>query len=175
MHTAAGRSGCFEFLFWFNSDFLLSKTKSLFSSPWTKICQILHVILESISQLSFKFWVNLQCHQTWLLRTFSAQTLYILIKSSPLKCKFFRFSGTRVKIPQIPLMSILNWQVSSLSIFASFFIVMTNNSSSNFKLIHFLLWIKGPNKIPNFETFVCSGKNLPNFSCHFLNHKSLFH
>ena len=40
-------------------------------------------------------------------------------------------------------MPILKWQVSSSSDFALFFIVMTNNYSINFKLIHFLLWMKG--------------------------------
>ena len=48
---------------------------------------------------------------------------------------------------------------------------MINNSSLNFKLIHILLWIKGYHQTPNFETFECSGKNSPNSSCHFPNHK----
>ena len=48
------------------------------------------------------------------------------------------------------------------------------NSPVNFDLIHFLLWIKGPNKSLNFVTFVYSSENLPNSSCHFPNHKSLF-
>ena len=72
------------------------------------------------------------------------------------------------------LMSILKWQVYSSSNFASFFIVMTHNSSVNFKLIHFLLWIKGSHQSSNFETFKCSGENLLYSSCHFSNHKSVF-
>ena len=43
--------------------------------------------------------------------------------------------------------------------------------------MHFLLCIKGPNKIlfwDNFETFVCSGEILPNSWCHFPNNKSVF-
>ena len=44
---------------------------------------------------------------------------------------------------------------------------MTHNSSVNFKLTHFLLWIKGSHQIFNSETSKCSGKNLP-------NHKSVF-
>ena len=60
-----------------------------------------------------------------------------------------------------------------LQIFASFFIVMTHDSPLSFKLIHFLLWIKGSNKSPNFENFVCSGEHLPNSSCLFPNHKSV--
>ena len=71
-------------------------------------------------------------------------------------------------------MSVSNWQVNSYSNFASFFIVITHNSPVNFKVIHFLLGIKGPIKSPNFETFVCSGESLPNSSCRFPNQKSLF-
>ena len=71
-------------------------------------------------------------------------------------------------------MSILKRQVNSSSNFISFFIVTAHNSSVNFKLIHFLLWMKGSHQSPNFETFECSGKNLPNSSCHFPNRKSVF-
>ena len=38
----------------------------------------------------------------------------------------------------------------------------------------FLLWIKEFHQNPNFETFKCSGENLPYSSCHFPNHKSVF-
>ena len=72
------------------------------------------------------------------------------------------------------LMSILKWQVNSISNFTSFFIVITHNSRLNFKLIHFLLCIKGSNESPNFENFIYSGENLPNSSSHFPNHKSVF-
>ena len=71
-------------------------------------------------------------------------------------------------------MSILKLQVNSSSNFALFFIVMARNSSVEFKLILFLLWIKGSHENFNFETFNCSGENLPYSSCHFLNHKSVF-
>ena len=71
-------------------------------------------------------------------------------------------------------MSILKWQVSSSSNFASFFIFMTHNSSVNFKLIHILLWTKGFHQSPNYETFQYSGENLPNSSCHFQKHHSDF-
>ena len=54
------------------------------------------------------------------------------------------------------------------------FFVITHNSAVSFKLIHFLLCIKGFNDGPNFENFKCSGENLPNSSCHFPNHKSVF-
>ena len=71
-------------------------------------------------------------------------------------------------------MSILKWQVSSSSIFVSFFSVMTHNSSVNFKVIHFLLWGKGSHQSSNFDTLECSGENFPNSSCHFPSNKSVF-
>ena len=55
-------------------------------------------------------------------------------------------------------------QVSSSSMFVSFFIVITHDSSVNFKVIHFLLCTKGSNQSPNFDTFECSGENYPNSS-----------
>ena len=80
-------------------------------------------------------------------------------------------SSKFVKFP----MSILKRQANSSSNFPSFFIVMThNNSSLNFKLIHFLLWIKESHQRPNFETFKCSGENLPYSSCHFPNTSQFF-
>ena len=71
------------------------------------------------------------------------------------------------------LMSILKRQVSSSSVFVSFFVVMTHNFSVNFKLVHFLLWTIGSHQSSNFDTFKCSGENLPN-SCHFPSNKSVF-
>ena len=40
--------------------------------------------------------------------------------------------------------------------------------------MYFLLWTKGSHESSNFDTFKCSGKNLPNSSCHFPDHKSVF-
>ena len=71
-------------------------------------------------------------------------------------------------------MSILKRQVISYSSFVSFFIVMTHNFSVNFKLIPYLLWTKESHQSPNFKSSMCSGENLPNFSCHFSNGESVF-
>ena len=68
---------------------------------------------------------------------------------------------------------ILKWRVNSSSILALFFIVMTHNSSVNFKFINFLLWTKESHQSLNFDTFECSGEKLPNSSCHFPNQKSV--
>ena len=69
------------------------------------------------------------------------------------------------------------WTIQLLFKFCIFFIVITHNSPVNFKLIHFLLGIKVPHKSSKFwvPTFKCSGKNLPNSSCYFPNHKSILH
>ena len=70
--------------------------------------------------------------------------------------------------------SIFKRQVNSSPKFASFFVVITHNSSWNFKLKYFLLGIKGSHQSPNFETFKDSGENLPNFSSHFPDRNSVF-
>ena len=69
-------------------------------------------------------------------------------------------------------MPALNWLVDSLPNFTSFFIVIRHNSPAKFKLIHFLRWIEEPHQSPNFETFKCSGENLPTSSCYFWKHNS---
>ena len=97
--TASSWSSCFEFLYWFISCILLSKMNAIFQP--LKFCQIPHVILESTNQFFFKFCISLQCHQTKLLYTFLAQTLYTLFKRNLLKCKFLRLLRGLVKICQI--------------------------------------------------------------------------
>ena len=86
---------------------------------------------------------------------FLAQTLYILVKNSSLKFKFLRFSIASIKFCQIPH---INFELTSRSSsnFASFFILKRHNSPVNFKLIYFLLWIKGPNKSLKFQPFKCA-------------------
>ena len=68
------------------------------SSALVKICQIPHVIFGSTSQFSFKFFINLECNQTYLLCTFCAEALYTLVKSIRLQCKFLRFTSAWIKI-----------------------------------------------------------------------------
>ena len=101
--------------------------------------------------------------------TFLARA-YTLVTKRPLKHKFQVLGSKFIKF----IMSFLKRQVNFSPIFVSFFIVMTHNSSVNFKLIFFLLWIKGSHQCPYFETFKCSSENLPNFSCHFPNQKPVF-
>ena len=80
---------------------------------------------------------------------FLVQTLFALVKSSLLKCKFLRFSSAPVKICQIPPVNFeltsqffLTFQIILHCIFVSFFIL-------SFRLMHFPLWIKGSHQSPN--------------------------
>ena len=75
------------------------------SSALAKTSQIPYVVFESKSHFFFKFCNNIQCHQTQLPCTFSDQTLYALVKDSPLKYKFLRFLSAWMKIRQIPHVS----------------------------------------------------------------------
>ena len=120
-----------------------------------------------------KFCIPLQFHERYLLCTFLAQKIYTLLKRSTLKWKFLRLWSDGSKFVKF-VMSIWKSQFNSSSNFASFFITMTYNPSMDFKLILFLLWIKGSNQNPNFEILKCSGENLLYSSCHFPNHKSVF-
>ena len=99
--------------------------------------------------------------------------MYTLVKSNPLKRKFLIFWVLGSKFVKF-VMSILNWQVKTSAIFASFSIVIMHGSHVNFKLIYFHLCAKGPHQSPNFEIFKCSGENLPNFSRHFWKSKPVF-
>ena len=91
----------------------------------------------------------------------------------PLKWNFWDFWVLESKFVKL-LMPILNWEVNSSSIIASFFILMTHNSLVNFKLKYFQLWTKESHQSPHFETYKCSGENLPNSLCYFPNQKLVF-
>ena len=100
---------------------------------------------------------------------FLAQTLCTLVKSSPLKCKFFRFLSVRVKIRQIPH---INFELKSQFLFKFYIILiifMIQNFPVNFKPIHFLLQTNGCHQGPNQGTFKCSGENLSKSSCQILH------
>ena len=75
------------------------------------------------------------------------------VQKEPIKVQVFEtFLSARVEIHQIPHLT-LERQVNSSSNFASYFIVTTDNSSVNCKLIHFVLRIKGSHQSPNFKIF----------------------
>ena len=132
---------------------------------------------------SYHFWKNksvfLQIlHQSSVQSNithlyFFSSNIFYLVKKGPLKSKFLRHLGAQVKIGQIP-QSILKQQVNSSPKFASYWNVLTYNSSVNFKLMDFLAWIKVTHKSPNFETLKCSSESVPYSSCHFRNHNPVF-
>ena len=71
-------------------------------------------------------------------------------------------------------MSLLKRQPKSSSDFLSFFSFITYNSFVSLQLIHFLLWAKGSHENTNFDIFNFCDENLPNSSCNFPKHKSVF-
>ena len=131
--------------------------KSLFFSLWTKICQILYhfrksksVFLQTFHQSSVHIWHQYSVPSNITpLHFFSSKIIYFGQKQ-PIKVQIFEIFECSGSIFVKFLMLILNWQVNSSSNFASFFIVMTHNFSVNCNLKNFLLWIKEPNKSPNF-------------------------
>ena len=72
---------------------------------------------------------------------------------SKLKCKFLRHFSAWVKVRQI---SQVNFETTSQFLF-KFCII------HECTLVHFLLWIKGSHRSPNFKTFEYSRKNLKKF------------
>ena len=104
---------------------------------------------------------------------FSSKNIYFAQKEHIKVNTFETFKCSSQKFVKFP-MSILKRQVNSSSNFALFFMIMTHNSFVNFKLLLFLLWIKGPHQTPNFETFKYSGEHFPYSSFYFPSPKSVF-
>ena len=71
-------------------------------SARVKFCQIPYVNFETTSRFLSKFCFPLWFHERLFLCTFLAQTIYTLLKRSPLKWKCLRLSSARVKFCQIP-------------------------------------------------------------------------
>ena len=116
-------------------------------------------------QSLYQFWVS---SNITLLSFLSSNIIYFGQKQ-PIKVQIF-------EIFECSCQNLLNsscqfWTDKSISAsnFALIFIALTHNSPVNLKLIHFILWIKGPNKSPNFDTFMILSS-----SFHFSNHSSLF-
>ena len=123
---------------------------------WSSVVhQIPFVIYENTCHFSFKFWIDLQYNNAWFLCTFLLETLNTLIKKSPLKYLFLKLSSIGSKLVKI-LKSILNAYASFSLNFASFFSVMTHNSSVLVWLKHNAISTKTGHKIGNFQTFLCS-------------------
>ena len=116
---------------------------------------------EMTNRFLCKFCIPLQFHERLFQCTFLAQTLYTLLKRSPLKWKFLRLSSGWVKYSQTPY---ANFEMSGflhkfyvpLQFFESE-LLYTFFSSRN---IYFAP--KEPIKIEVFETYQCSGQILSN-------------
>ena len=73
-----------------------------FSSARVKFCQIPYANFEMKSRFLSKFCISLEFHERLFLCISLVQRIYTLLKRSPLKWKFLRFSSARVKFCQIP-------------------------------------------------------------------------
>ena len=87
-----------------------------FLSAQVKFCQISYANFETRSRFLSKFCISVQFHERLFLCTFLAQRIYTLLKRSPLKRKFLRFSSARVKIHQIRHPSV-SWKITPLYFF----------------------------------------------------------
>ena len=135
-------------------------------SPFVKFEIILPLFCFLLDPLTSKHCRTWSSMINFSICTFLSSNIIYLGQRRQLKSNFLDFQVLESKFIKL-LMSVLKWQVSSSSNFALLFIVMTHNSSVNFKGTAFLLWTKGSHQSPNFDTFECSGENLPNSSCHF--------
>ena len=155
---------CYSFISKVKMNFYFHLVPPFFSPKWNRYFSACETLPNSSCHFGKDKSIFLQIlHQSSVtlnttLLYILAQTLYTLVKNSPLKCKFLRHSSAWVKICQI-VVSILKRQVNFSSNFSSFFIVMINNSSVNLKLIHFLPWIKEPHQSASFQTCNCSDEN----------------
>ena len=133
-----------------------------------KISQIPNVIFESKSQFSFKFSINIQCHQTYNSPYFLNSNIIHFGQRRPIKAQIF----------EIFECSDQNSSNSSCKFWT--------DKSIPFQFLHHssLSWHKIPLKILSSKVFnfgqknpikvKCSGENLPNSSSYFPNHKSVF-
>ena len=98
---------------------------------------------------------------------FLAQTLCTLVKSSPLKCKFFRFSTVHVKIRQIPH---VNFELTSRFLFKFCIILHYHDTKLPCKIYaHAFSTLdkRTPSKSRLLDFRTCSGEIALNSSCHF--------
>ena len=96
-----------------------------------------------------------------------AQTLYTLVKGSPLKCKFLRFSSAQVKIHQIPH---VNFKLTSQFLFKFCIILHCHDTKlpRKFQVHTFSSLDKRiPSKSQCLDFRKCSGDILLNSSCCF--------
>ena len=104
---------------------------------------------------------------------FLAQTLYIVVNSNRLQSTFLRFLTALVKICQIPQ---VNFELTSQFLFNFCIIFHCHYTYLPCTFLAYAFYTLDK-RIPwksQFWDFKCSGENLQNSSCCFLNHKSRF-
>ena len=144
-------------------------------SARVKFCQCQFWNNKSIPlQILSKFCVSLHFHERYVLYTFLAQTMYTLLKRSPLKWKFLRISSSaQVKIYQIFYVNFetTSWLLPKFCIPLQFHerLFLCTFFISN--IIYFAQ--KQPIIMKMFETFKCSGQISSNSLCQFWNNKSI--
>ena len=105
---------------------------------WWKPGRFLTSFFKSVMHQSSVAW------NTTPLHFYSSNIIYFSQKK-PIETNFLDFRVLELKFVRY-LMSMLQGQGNSSSIFVSLFIVMTHNSSVNFELVHFLIWTKGSHR-----------------------------
>ena len=119
-----------------------------------KVHQISNVIFQTKSQFFFKVWIFF-CVMTDI----SSETLYVIEKSSTLKCKLSELPllTLHIKIHQIAVI----FETESQLFFKlwTLFSVKRHNSFVLFRLNFYMLWAKEAHQSANFQTFDCSHEN----------------
>ena len=121
--------------------------------------------------ISLQIFISLQFHERLFLWSFLAQTVYTLLKRSPLKWTFLRLSSALVKIYQI---FYVNFKVTSRLLskfciprqFDERLFLCTFLAQTTYTVLK-----RSPLKF--FETFECSGEILSNSLCQFWNDESI--
>ena len=143
-----------------------------FSTARMKMNQILCVIFQAKSQFYFKFWTNLQCHDTVPLK-FSNWKIICFGQKEPISVQPFWFLSALVKVHPI---SHSIFEITRLG-----FIKIFHHCSASWKItpLYFLaltsytLDKNSPLKW-HFLTFEWLSENLPNSLCHIWNYMSVF-
>ena len=117
--------------------------------------------------------LNFSC-QFWTDQSIPVQILHHYSLFRNIKLQIFKLSNVLCWNFAKFLMSFLKAQVNFSSNFASIFSAIKHSSFVFFSCNILNFGQKQLIKVQIFEIFEWSGKNLPNFSCHFPNYKPVF-
>ena len=77
--------------FWLKPLYFGQKAIFRLLNGWVKIHRIPYVMFETTSQVFFRFYITLQCHERELFCTFLAETVHDFDKRSASECKISDF------------------------------------------------------------------------------------